>query len=300
MPKVAARGINTHYLTVGHGADLVMVHGFLGNLAVWHLNMVPELRRHFRVTTYDLRGHGYSDVTPGGYSCDELAADLEALLDALDVHRAFLVGHSYGADICLNFALAHPDRVEAVVALEPGLAALVHERKSKDWDGWRYWVSKLEEVGLTVPADKRTDLDYLLTMSLETPKFYGPARGLPRRREPLLNLIRNTTLLADYEHVGQLTLEAIPRIETPTLLVYGDKSHFLGTYAHLRRTLPRCEGVLLPGGEHFGPLEQPHLLTAHILRFFAPLAGIELSESPALPAAERVGSELYGWVRSEA
>jgi pimeloyl-ACP methyl ester carboxylesterase len=117
---------------------------------------------------------------------------------------------------------------------------------------------------LTVPPDKRTDLDFLLTLSLETPKFYGPARGLPRNREPLINLIRNTSLLADYEVPGELTLDAIPHITTPTLLMYGDRSHFLGSYEHLRQTLPNATPVLLPGGEHFGPLEQPELLVEQI------------------------------------
>ena len=64
MPKIDANGISQHYLTVGRGPDVVMLHGFLGNLAVWHLNIVPELRAEFRVTAVDLRGHGYSEVTP--------------------------------------------------------------------------------------------------------------------------------------------------------------------------------------------------------------------------------------------
>lgn len=267
MPKVNIGALNLHYLTVGHGTDMVMIHGFLGNLAVWHLNIAPALRREFRITTYDLRGHGYSDVTPDGYTTSTLARDLKALLDTLGIERPILVGHSFGADICLHFALLHPERVDRVIAVEAGLAALVHERKDHAWEGWRYWVSKLEEVGLTVPPDKRTDLDYLLTLSLETPKFYGPARGLPRNREPLIRLIRNTTLLADYEEPGELTLEAIPRITTPTLLMYGDRSHFLGSFEYLRRALPNAVAVLLPGGEHFGPLEQPELLTEQIRRF---------------------------------
>ena len=45
-----------------------MVHGLTGNLAVWHLQIVPELSDHFRVLTYDLRGHGLSDMPPTGYS----------------------------------------------------------------------------------------------------------------------------------------------------------------------------------------------------------------------------------------
>ena len=121
MPKVLANGVRMHYLTVGRGPDVVMLHGFLGNLAVWHLSMVPELRGDYRVTTYDLRGHGYSEVSPSGYSTDDLASDLRAFLDALHIERPFLVGHSYGADVCLTYAARYPDDVRAIVAIEPGL-----------------------------------------------------------------------------------------------------------------------------------------------------------------------------------
>ena len=269
MPKVKANGITLHHITTGAGPDVVMLHGFLGNLAVWHLQIAPKLRTSFRVITYDLRGHGYSEVTPSGYTPADMAEDLRGLLDALGIERPHLVGHSYGADICLYFSLLYPNRVDKLVALEPGLAALVHQRKDKDWVGWSYWVQKLEEVGLTVPPERRTDLDYLLKLSLDTPKFYGPARGLPRNREPLVRLIQETTLIRDYEHVGELTLDAVRRIHTPTLLVYGDQSHFLGSYEFLKGALPNCIPELLPGGEHFGPLEQPDLLVEHITAFLS-------------------------------
>jgi pimeloyl-ACP methyl ester carboxylesterase len=167
----------------------------------------------------------------------------------------------------------------------------VHLRNDKDWIGWAAWVAKLEEVGIQVPEDKRTDAEFLLQLSLETPKFYGPARGLPRNREPLLHLIRNTTLLKDYEVVGDMTLEAVRTIKTPTLLVYGRNSHFISSYEYLHKALPNCKPVLLPGGEHFGPLEQPELLTGHIQDFLkkpAPLGNfppVAFGEEPALEAA---------------
>ena len=223
-----------------------------------------------RVTTYDLRGHGYSDVTPNHYTAADMVEDLRCLLDALGIEKPILVGHSFGADIALYFSLLYPERVPKLVALEPGLAALVHLRQDKDWIGWAAWVAKLEEAGIHVPEDRRTDAEYLLQLSLETPKFYGPARGLPRNREPLLHLIRNTTLLKDYEVVGDLTLEAVRTIQTPTLLVYGRDSHFISSYEYLHKALPNCKPVLLPGGEHFGPLEQPELLTEHIQKFLRP------------------------------
>jgi pimeloyl-ACP methyl ester carboxylesterase len=280
MPKISANGTQLHYIALGEGADVVMVHGFLGNLAVWHLAMVPQLRKEYRVTTYDLRGHGYSEVTPAGYTAANMAEDLLGLLDALGIERATLVGHSFGADICLYFALKYPHRVKKLVAMEPGLAALVSHRKSKEWIGWSAWVAKLEEAGLHVPEDKRTDLDFLLQLSLETPKFYGPARGLPRNREPLLKLLKTTSIMKDYEDVGELTMESLRRIHTPTLLIYGQQSHFISSCDFVHKGLPNCRLVLLPGGEHFGPLEQPELLTGHIFAFLGP-------STP--PSAERSG-----------
>src|ERR1051326_2037350 len=253
MPKIQANGINLHYISSGSGPDVVMLHGFLGNLALWHLYTVPIMRREFRVTTYDLRGHGYSDMPPAGYTAANMAEDLRGLLDKLGIERVSLVGHSFGADICLYFALLYPERVINLTAMEPGLAALVHQRKRQDWIGWSAWVERLEELGLHVPPEKRADPEYLLELTLQTPKFYGPTRGLPRNREPLLRLLKTTTIMRDYEEIGLLTQEAVRAIQTRILLVYGHKSHFLSSYEFLHRALPNCSSVLLPGGEHFGP-----------------------------------------------
>ena len=91
MPKVQLpNGVRIHYQQVGEGPDLVMVHGLTGNLAVWHLRIVPELSDRFRVLTYDLRGHGLSDTPPTGYSPDAMAEDLLGLLDALEIERPLI------------------------------------------------------------------------------------------------------------------------------------------------------------------------------------------------------------------
>jgi pimeloyl-ACP methyl ester carboxylesterase len=102
MPKIQLQsGLTMHYQRVGRGPDLVMLHGLTGNLAVWHLKIVPLLRDHFRVLTYDMRGHGYSDMPPTGYTTGDMAADLKGVLDAFEIERPYLVGHSYGADAML-------------------------------------------------------------------------------------------------------------------------------------------------------------------------------------------------------
>jgi pimeloyl-ACP methyl ester carboxylesterase len=272
MPKVLANGISLHYWRVGEGPDVVMLHGLAGNLAVWHLKMVPTLRQDYRVTTYDLRGHGRSDMTPTGYTTADMAADLEGLLDALDIEQVHLVGHSYGADIALHFGLLHPHRVGKMVLIEASIPALVNLRKDENWEGWRYWAEAIEEfAGIKVPREKWTDIDYMLRQSLKVPIIFGPARGLPRKGDKLLKLLDTTTLVKDYEVVGELTLENLKKILHPKLLIYDSGSPYMGVYNAIRDLLTNCTPILLPPSDHrhFSPLEEPELVVDHIKRFLA-------------------------------
>jgi pimeloyl-ACP methyl ester carboxylesterase len=297
MPKALLKsGINIHYQQVGEGPNLVLIHGLTGNLAVWHLRIVSMLRRQYRVLTYDLRGHGYSDVPPTGYTTDDMANDLRELLEALDVQRPILVGHSYGADTALTLALQHPEMVDRVVAVEAGLSALIMLRKREDWEGWRYWSDALERFGIPVPSERRADADYMLRLSLQVPKLYGPATGRPRKPEPLLRLLDTTTMIKDYEVVGSLTLDNLPRIKTPVLLIYGDGSAFLGSYEYLKERLPNVTPIMLPPSAwgHFGPIEQPDILMQHIKAWLHPdqqdQFGVAAPATPlALSAGEAAG-----------
>jgi pimeloyl-ACP methyl ester carboxylesterase len=270
MPMIEANGVNFHYLQTGTGPDLVMLHGLSGNLAVWHLRMVPLLEDRLRVTTYDLRGHGNSSVPPSGYSTRDMAQDLLALLDTLGIERADLLGHSYGADVALHFALLYPQRARRLVLIEPGIPALVSDRKGEDWDGWTYWAQTLERLtGEPVPLEKRTDVAYMMRRSVEVPIVYGPLRGLPRQKARILRLMETTTMVADYEKVDELTLENLRTIPHPKLLMYDGASAWLSTFRVLRDLLRDCTPVLLPGSElrHFAPLDVPEILVEHLNRF---------------------------------
>ena len=260
-------GLKLHYQQVGEGPDLVMVHGLTGNLAVWHLQIVPELAEHFRVLTYDLRGHGHSDTPPSGYSPDAMADDLLELLDVLEIERPLIAGHSYGADIALYHALGHPDRVREVIAIESALPALEGSRRQEDWVGWGYWAAALEQAGHTVPPEKRSDMRYMIRATIDLPKQWGPLRGLPRNPKPLLRLVDETTLPEDYRQVGTLTLDRVASIETPVVLIYTERSAFIGSFDYLREHLPNVHTELLPATQwgHFGPMEQPELVARAIL-----------------------------------
>jgi pimeloyl-ACP methyl ester carboxylesterase len=267
MPKaVLNSGVRLHYQQVGEGPDVVMVHGITGNLAVWHLHIVPALSESFRILTYDLRGHGHSDTPASGYSPDDMAADLLGLIDALEIESPVVVGHSYGADVALYFAASHPERVREVIAIEAALPALERCRRHDGWVGWSYWAAALEQAGHPVPRERRSDLRYMIRATVDLPKQWGPLKGLPRNPKPLLRLLDDTTLPEDYRKVGTLTLKRIASIETPVVLMYAERSAFLDTFEYLRAHLPNVHPFLMPRTEwgHFGPLEQPDVVARHI------------------------------------
>jgi pimeloyl-ACP methyl ester carboxylesterase len=267
MPKaLLSSGIRIHYQQVGEGPDVVLVHGITGNLAVWHLHIVPALSDRFRLLTYDLRGHGYSETPPSGYSPDDMATDLLELLDALEIERPVVIGHSYGADTALYYAARYPERVREVIAIEAALPAMEEVRAHEDWIGWRYWVAALEGAGHRVPPERRSDLRYLMRATIDLPKQWGPLQGLPRNPKPFLRLLEDTTLPEDYRRVGTLTLDRVRAIETSVVLMCAEHSAFLDTFEYLRAQLPNVHPIVLPRTEwgHFGPLEQPDLVARHI------------------------------------
>jgi pimeloyl-ACP methyl ester carboxylesterase len=123
VPMPAQDGVTTnglHYRSDGRGPTVVLIHAFHMDLREWD-DVVPLVVGTSRVLRYDVRGHGRSKITsPLPSSVD----DLLSLLDELKVARATLAGLSMGSNVALDFALTHPDRVDGLVLLSPGLAGI--------------------------------------------------------------------------------------------------------------------------------------------------------------------------------
>ena len=267
MPFIDANGVNFHYEQIGEGPDVVMIHGITGNLAIWHLQIIPAMMANYRFTTYDLRGHSYSSMPPSGYRTCDHAAGLAALMDELGIEHAHVVGHSFGADISLHFAILYPDRVDRLVLIEPAIPALIYLRERRDWPGWKYWREKLASGGVEIPEDKWYDEEYLVRASVKIPKQFGFRQGLPRRATKLIKLMETTTAVADYREVAGMTKDKIAEVQHEALVVYGEDSVFLGTYEFLKKNLPHCDPMLIPDSEHYGPLEQPAMLIEAMQEF---------------------------------
>ncbi len=103
----------------GSGPPILLLHGLASTHRWWDL-VVPHLTR-FRVVRFDLRGHGQSTTPPGGYTIARLAADARAVLDARDLDRVVVAGHSLGGAVALHLAATAPERVAALACVEGGL-----------------------------------------------------------------------------------------------------------------------------------------------------------------------------------
>src|SRR2546426_1158022 len=121
MPIARVNGVSLYYEVAGRGAPLVLVHGFACGIRSWD-PQVRALSRYRRVIAYDVRGHGLSDAPPeaAAYSQATSVADLHALLAHLKIGRAVVGGLSMGGNIALNFALAHPAMVSALIVADTG------------------------------------------------------------------------------------------------------------------------------------------------------------------------------------
>ncbi len=121
MPSVSVNEIELSYLQADYtdpwkeGKEhLVLLHGWMGCKESW-VRQIPFFSRHFAVIAPDLRGFGESSKPESGYAIEEYARDLAALLDALGIGGAHLLGQSFGGIIAQMFAIKHPERTRSLV-----------------------------------------------------------------------------------------------------------------------------------------------------------------------------------------
>jgi pimeloyl-ACP methyl ester carboxylesterase len=130
LPDRPHRGERLHWRTtpaLRPGAPpVLLLHGLASNLTRWAEFVAHTgLSATREVIRVDLRGHGLSD-TRGKVSLERWSADLAALLDAIEAPRALLIGHSLGAQVALHFAAHHPQRVQALVLIDPVFRQALH------------------------------------------------------------------------------------------------------------------------------------------------------------------------------
>jgi pimeloyl-ACP methyl ester carboxylesterase len=122
---VSANGIRLHYLEhAGGEPTIILMHGLTANAHAFDGLIAAGLSPQFRVCSIDLRGRGQSDQPAEGYTMEDHARDIVGLLDALDMPKAVIGGHSFGALLTLYLAANYPDRVEKMILMDA--AARMH------------------------------------------------------------------------------------------------------------------------------------------------------------------------------
>ncbi|HEV3168615.1 MAG TPA: alpha/beta hydrolase [Isosphaeraceae bacterium] len=284
MPFTHANGLRLHIQQRGSGPDVILIHGVTGDLSIWLLcQAMQTLGASHRVTAYDLRGHGYSDVPPDGYTSADQAADLLALLDTIGARKASLVGHSFGAVIALHAAVLAPERVEAIVLSDPYFPGLRYLEDVSRWGHWQSFRQEAAEAGVILSDEHWYDLgrffDQVLDLDGERLLRFRQAVGLPAL-ERLLRLGR-TTCGADSKAEAGLTADLIASVPHPVLALYGEFSPFLATAQYLVEHLPHCRSQIVPGAKHRAPEENAEIFVRAVKEFLAAPRTVELVEEPS-------------------
>ena len=140
---VQANGLHFHVIEAGSdGPAVLLLHGFPQHAYAWRL-VVADLSVDHRVYALDLRGAGRSDAPRGGYDSRTLAADVLAVLDALNLPVVHLVGHEWGGWLGFHLALAAPERFTSFVAVNAPHPWLPHRKLLPQM--WRFWYTALLE-----------------------------------------------------------------------------------------------------------------------------------------------------------
>ena len=267
MPLAEVNGITLYYEVTGKGRPVVFVHGFGCGIRSWDPQVSAFARTH-RVIAYDVRGHGLSEAPPtaAAYSQPTSVEDLRQLLAALKVRRTAVVGLSMGGNIALNFALAHPTQVSALVVADTGAGS----------DGHGEWVATTHAFATALDTG---GTEAFADMAMASPLF-APycAKGPSAQR--FIRACLMTHRARGVAHTAREVLAKRPRIyelaprlatlRVPTLLIVGDGDDpCLKIHDFMARTIPGARSIVLRDTGHLSNLESPAAFNAAVKRFLA-------------------------------
>ncbi len=271
MAHHSINGVNLWIEEEGSGPPLVFVREFGGDTRVWR-EQIDHFRSRYRCVAYNARGYPPSDVpdSEDDYGVAIALADLLGVLEALDIHKAHLVGLSMGAYNILRFALDHPDRVLSIAAASGGSgsykptreAFLTETRKVAD----QFLASEtLADAGLF-------DGPTRLQLKAKRPDVWREGAGYfaefsPQGTGYTLRRVQ-TERPSPYDFEAELAASTVP-----ALLMIGDEDELvIETNIFLKRTMPLAGLLVLPKSGHLINLEDPGVFNRAIDEFHAAVA----------------------------
>jgi pimeloyl-ACP methyl ester carboxylesterase len=273
MSYLELQGVRLFYERQGDGnPPLVFVHGIACNHDDWQLQ-VDFFGTQYSVITCDLRGHGASDSDPERCNIETYGADITALLSALELPPAILIGHSMGCRVVLEAYLDAPQQVAALILIE-GSRVSTGERQVAE----QTTRQMVESLGYTTilrrlfndmflegsnPAFKQR----ILTQALAQPEEVG-ANLLPRlfgwdagRMELALAQVAVPMLIlqSTYINTDRVRIPLQPGVTTPW-------------FELVRQHVPTAQIEIVSGVRHFPMLEAPEVVNQTLATFIAKVA----------------------------
>jgi pimeloyl-ACP methyl ester carboxylesterase len=277
MPFVTVNGVKHHYLQKGEGNDVVLIHGLGGNMSFWYANKtLVALKQHFRVTVYDIRGHGYSQFMKTGYTSLDLARDLSGLMDAVGLDRAFLVGHSLGGLVALHTARLFPEKVSGLILAEGNIPALRHLIDLEKWPYRKQREEMLRRINPKLPEILNGFNMYYLEYRLKELRRggaiddlsdFGMRKGMAIKADSILKILDQTTARTDIKQIAGLNKDGIRKIDQPCLALYGQYSPLVPICDYLAENMPDCRKIVVPEACHLFPARLPDRFVGHVLNF---------------------------------
>src|SRR5579863_8939604 len=269
MVRIAARdGTVLHVEETGHGTPVVFVHEFAGDHRSWEPQMRFFARSH-RCVTFAARGYPPSDVPtdPKAYSQDIARADVVAVIDALGIEKAHIVGHSMGAYTALHVGLDSPERCLSVAALGCGWGSNPAERDAS--------VRVCEEIAqmfqsepIEIAAAKYAGAPMRQTFQAKDPRGFTEFKGMLAEHSgtgsalTILNLQLKRPTLWDLE-------KRLRDFTVPLLVIVGDEDFpCLDGSLFLKRVVPTAGLLVIPRAGHTINSEEPSAVNAALAELF--------------------------------
>ncbi|MDR6387251.1 alpha/beta fold hydrolase [Paraburkholderia caribensis] len=265
---------------------VVLIHGVGMNQSVW-APQIDALTSAYQVVVYDMLGHGNSALPTAMPTLDEYAAQLDALLDTLQIGRAHVVGHSMGALVALEFALAHPERTLSVTALNA-----VYDRTPAQRAAVMNRAATLGEASAEKPAEAGIDATLSRWFGDPVPAHLTQAaravRGLLLSVDPV-GYARTYRLFAssDDAHVGRLA-----SLPVPALFLTGecDPNSSPAMSRAMAAATPHGRAEIIANERHMMNVTDPARVNASLLAFLAEVS----ASSPRAAAQYAVNGSISG------
>lgn len=251
-------GVRLHVVVRGpdSGPALVLLHGYPDSSYSFD-RLLPHLPSGMRIVAPDLRGHGRSSRPAGGYGMDGHATDVLALMDALGIRTATVLGHSMGSLVAQRMAARAPGRVESLVLVGSGASAR--------------GIPGLEELLAAVGAlEDPVPEDFIRSFQESTVAAPVPAAFMDRVVSESL-LVPSRVLRTQLEALAVVPPLEAGAVAAPTLILWGSEDGVFprGEQAELLERIPGARWIEYPGIGHAPHWEAPERVAADLVAFLA-------------------------------